>query len=158
MTPKAEALLQEYVSEINEKIEDDKNKIYFEQSKNFAYIVWRWILLVPSALFVGLYGLVAVLWFFVDAEMISYIRNATDQAIAENLRALFVFAFAYGTVIPILFVVRHYRNKRDERTWREQEQVFEKKATIELVEEMLIRHGLIQLKQTSEVTNNEKTD
>lgn len=158
MTPKAEALLQEYVSEINEKIEDDKNRINFEQSKNIGYIVWRWALLVPSGLFAGLYGLVAILWFFVDPNMIAEIRNASDQSIAETLKVIFSFALIYGLAASMFLAARHYKNKRDERVWREQELLFEKRASIELIEELLIRHGLIQLTQTAEVTNNEKND
>lgn len=146
MTPTGNSLLEEYVNETKERIDDDKNQLYLDQGKNTGYMLWRGLIYVPTSFFFGIWitATFIMLSGIAEVEVISSIRQATDQEISEGLRAILYFGLTFALIGPAYIASRYYRNKQDERVWTDQKRVWQKKDHIELIEELMLRHGLIE--------------
>jgi len=154
MTQIGNAVLSEYVSEINERIEDDKTRIRVGQVLSTGHSFWRLWSFSLSLFFNGCLVLVVLMLFFIDAETLDMLRIATNEEILSGISTFLGFttivAISVLMFITLIGSRRYFHDKKQERLDREQEQADLIQTIIQVNEELLLRHKLID----SEVSNN----
>ncbi len=143
MTNIGTALLNEYVSEVNERIEDDKKKLRLKQGLSNVYSTWRLILLTLTQFFIAFWAIWVIVLMFIDVEMIDTVKSATSEEIVENIETLLTLASLAAIFAPALFFMRYFRDRKEERLLREQENANLMTTIVQINEELLLRHGLI---------------
>jgi uncharacterized membrane protein len=149
-------ILTEYSSEIREKIEDDKNRTRFHQVICDAEMLWRCILISLNVTIGSIILALLAFVFLLDDSALNALRSSTNTEIINGLNSLLQFASIIATVSTFfLIVVKRHSLKRDlkeERKEREKERLDRMVVIVDVCEEILLRHKLID---KAEATNND---
>jgi hypothetical protein len=155
MTEIGNSIIAEYVSEINERIEDDKNRLRASQALEIARSIWRLFLVGVNMFFLGFVVLAVVILLTIDANTLDMLRAATNEEILSGIKTI-SFLVQMMLIIGIIAVVitghgKYFRDKKRDRAEWEQVEVNLARRIIEINEEVLLRHGLIK----AETVDNE---
>lgn len=148
MTETGKAILKEYQSEIEERIEDDKNLILNDQLTNIFTGFWRFAITFVNAFFVNVVVVGTFILVIIDASMIEAYRAASNEDIVGGIKVFFSIVGIIQICIIFIFGVFYYRryfqDKKQERIDYEAQEERLRALIIEFSEEVLSRHGLIK--------------
>lgn len=155
MTEIGNSIANEYASELDEHIEDDKNLLRLSQGFELMRSVWRLLAVGLNLFFAVFLVLVVIVLFSIDAETLEAIRSATNEQIVNGVRNLALLIVGFTLVAFAIAVSagssKYFRDKRLERVEQDQREFELVRRIIEVNEEVLLRHGLIK----AESSNNE---
>jgi hypothetical protein len=142
------AILEEYVNEINEKLDDDNTRIKIHQAFSSSFSVLKIAAHAMNIFVFGCLFLLVVILMTIDAATIDELRSATNDDILSGIR-LFLWLSWMITFFTLMSLVmfssaRYFRDQRKERLDAEKERIDLIKTIIEVQEELLLRHKLIQ--------------
>lgn len=147
MTETGSQFLAEYVSEIKEKIEDDKNKLITNQVFNFISGSWRVIYLNISLFVTGFAILLIASVFFIDSETIDLLRTASNEDLLGYISTMKTVAYSVSFVALIFIIAnstsRYFRNVKQERLDLEQKELDLYTLIVTIQDELLMRHNLV---------------
>lgn len=146
MTPIGSNLVEELVSELNQKIEDDKKKIQMKQGANYLAATLRGLIRIPEAICLTVLMLLVLGLFVIDIDMITSFRSATDLELMDAVKVLKFMAFFISLFVASFIGVRAIRSQEELRRMDDRDIVNQVKNTVEIIEEVLIRHNLISIK------------
>jgi ABC-type multidrug transport system fused ATPase/permease subunit len=147
MTEIGNRLLAEYVSEVNEKIEDDRNKLIANQALNFVVGICRIVYLNFSLFLSGFSILLLASIFFIDSAAINTLRAASNDEILDYISSIKYLAYVVSFLV-LIFIVgnsinRYFRNVKQERLEAEQKHTDLLTLIVTIQDELLIRHKLV---------------
>ncbi|MBL4625781.1 MAG: hypothetical protein JKY42_11680 [Flavobacteriales bacterium] len=144
-------ILNEYVSEVNEQIEDDKLRLYISQGLSIAHSIWRLFLLSINLFFAGALFLMVFFLLSLDNEHLDLLREASNENILSGITQLFFLIkimVIFGVLaVALFFSTSYFRSKKAERRYREQQRADLIETIIQINEEVLLRHGLIKTEE-----------
>ncbi len=148
MTEIGNAIITEYVTEVHERIEDDKITIRASQGLSIVGSVWRLLSLSLSLFFNGCLVLAVVFLLTLDAAVLDALRSVTNDEILSAINT-FVNIVWLVVIASVIFITgftsrRYIHNVKQERLDRGQEQAELIQTMIKISEELLLRHGLIK--------------
>lgn len=155
MTPIGSNLVKELVSEINQKIEDDKMSIAKKQGLNYLNAILRGVMLIPQAVCLTVLMLAVFVLAIVDLETIVIFSEFTSSDWLDFIGASRVGVVALALLTVFIMAFRMVRNEKEERQRNDQARVDQVQDTVDIIEEVLIRHNLISIK---EIENVQKID
>lgn len=148
MTETGKAILEDYQSQIKERIEDDKNQLMVSQGKNVFNGVWRFAVTFVNAFFINVLVVATILFFTVDVSNIEAFRAASNQDIVDNIKSFFSFVIVMQFAVMLMFSIFYYRKYfqdiKQERIDYDEREANLRALIIEFSEEVLARHGLIK--------------
>jgi len=155
MTEIGNSIIAEYESEINERIEDDKNLLRGSQALEIARSIGRLFVVAVNFFFLGFLCLSVIALLTIDASTLDAIRAATNQEILKLINAISA-TVQIMMIIGVMIAVaiggdRYFRSKKRDRVEWEQRELNLTSRIIEINEEVLLRHGLIK----AETVDNE---
>lgn len=146
-TPAAEALIIEYVTEINERIDDDKKRIWAQQGFSLFGTAGRILGLALRSFSVIGFFLLAVLVGNLSEADIKSLMNASASGIESGIDwalNIFVAFWSLSLVLTVVIYCHNYfRDIKQERLSREQDRLEEIRLITAVCEELLTRHKLI---------------
>lgn len=146
-TPVAKALIDEYVTEIKERINDDKKRIWAEQGFSLFGTANRILgLAVRSFSVLGFFLLIVLAGNLSEAD-IQGLMNAPASEIKSGI-SLVLTIFASFWFLNLCLTVgfyyhNYFRDMKQERLDREQARLEEIRLITAVCEELLTRHKLI---------------
>lgn len=148
MTEIGNSIATEYASELNERVEDDKNKLRISQGFEVVRSVWRLLVVGFNFFFASFLILAVIVLLSIDVENLEAIRSATNEQIVNAVRAL-AYSIGFITVVGFVFALsagssRYFRDKQEDRVEQDQRELDLVRRIIEINEEVLFRHGLIK--------------
>lgn len=148
MSKISQSILDEYLSEVREKIEDDNTRLKLQQVFSGVGAIWKLI-------FIGLiYFLTAnvvvgtAIIYSMDVETLNILKSASNESLISGLHrietvVIFISILSFLSFITI-FHHKYFRSKREERIQSDQDRVNLISTIVEINEELLLRHGLIK--------------
>lgn len=147
MTKIGDQLLAEYVSEVNEKIEDDKNKLVASQATNIISGIWRVIVLHFTLFLSGCSMLFVLSILFIDNSTLELLRAASNEELLSYISFIKTLALTIAFIVLIFIVTvstsRYFRNVKQERLEAEQKHTDLLTLIVTIQDELLIRHKLV---------------
>jgi hypothetical protein len=149
MTRIGDDVLNELVTELNEKIEDDKVRLRWAQALSIAGSTWRIFNLQLSFLFNGVLVASVLLLFLLDSQMLDALRAASNDEILSGIRSLLNFVVVtsfFALAIAVTLASKSYfRDVRKERLGNDQAHSDQVTLIVRITEELLLRHQLVEV-------------
>ncbi len=151
MTEIGKQLIQEFINETNEKLEDDKKRIFFVQGfTSIKEIFVYWLNLLFKLGLLCFLFLLIISFLFLDIQTIEKIRNSTNSEILEFFKSwtavwfcLTIFVCFMTPIFTVMIGKRLFTNKIEERKYLDQREIILANRMVEIQEELMVRHGLI---------------
>lgn len=148
MTKVGRSVLDEYLAEANERVEDDKNRIRILQGLSTTHSLWRLLVFSVTLFFYACTSLAVVVLATIDDKALNALRAATNDELLSAIKSVMGYAVittVVGVILTVAFTAhRFFRDKKQERVDAEQEHADLVKSIIAINEELLLRHKLIQ--------------
>lgn len=148
MTEIGESILKEYLSEVEEKMEDEKNAMRVEQTVSIAGGFWRFFIYFIYVFFANIVLTAIFIAGSLDTAGFEMLINATAEDWVEYRATFFslvgAIQFGMGILIGIFEFKRFFRDIRQERIDLVDEQSVLIGRIITVAEEVLHRHALIK--------------
>lgn len=155
MTPIGSNLVTELVSEINQKIEDDKLLLAKRQGLNYLKATLRGLILIPQAICYAALVLAVFTLATADSEFIALLSSFSNHDWLDFLSSLKILVCYVAAAVGFIMAFRMVRDVKEERQRNDQAKVDQVQDTVDIIEEVLIRHNLISVK---EIENVQKID
>jgi len=145
ITEIGQSVLDELSSELTENIEDKKAVIAIEQGSNIFVTCVKLLIELIHYFFTAIGMILLVTFAFLNESILNGIQTATIQSLLNLHQTTLVIAFVVSFSVLFVKSASAFRNVQQEAEGNKSQQIQQAKATIELVEEVLHRHRLIEL-------------
>lgn len=148
MTNIGDTVIKEYMSEVDEKIEDDKSEIRFRQILSLLGTFWYLFSLSINLFFSMCLVLFVATLFLVDESVLNAVREATNEELLAAIGTFLTVSFGLVVCTLSIFITfkikKFFRDVKKERQEKEQGRIDLIQTIIQINEELLLRHKLIE--------------
>ncbi len=144
ITDIGQSILDELSSELSEKNEDNKTNTMIEQSANIFKTFIRLAIKFTEFFFAALGLILLFIFAFISEDVVSDFKFATMEDLFNLHETTIFLAFVISFLTTIFISASSFRNVKQEIEQKKKDKILQTKSTIELVEEVLYRHNLIE--------------
>ncbi len=147
MTKIGDSILEEFCTELNESIEDDKNRLLLNQSAEGASSILKLCVRAISIFSQSVLTVCVLLLLTINSETLDLLRSASNEQLISSIKHLLAIVAIFSifiTTLVMAFSQKYFRDKKLERVESDQEELNLVRRIVEVNEEVLRRHGLIK--------------